>query len=182
MKRIILVLLIICGVILVSCQHVRDVKNIDPHSVGALSREYDRRLADELMPKIAKAIVESDTKALKSLFSPYVLETQPDLERDIMGLFLAFEGEIVSYEKKNAEKMAASASYGQYTFKTTEFGYRTVETSTGKVYSILVYYTVVNDENPDEVGLTKIFIYDINDLNVPIARAGDFPLPQRPLL
>ncbi len=170
MKRIILVLLIICSVMLVSCENARNVESIDPHSVGALSREYDRRLADELMPKIAKAIVESDTKALKSLFSPYVLETQPDLEKDIMGLFLAFEGEIVSYEDYSPQAISTSASNGQYTYKATQFGYRKVKTNIGKEYLILVIYTVVCDENPEEVGLSRIILY--NDVGEKIARAG----------
>ena len=180
MKKAIFILMLICSLILSSCRNDDSSEELDPHDVFD-SIEYDRMIMDEVMPKVEKALEENDVELLKSLFSPYVIETQPDLEKDIFGLFLAFEGEVVSYEEDWPDNGAGSKRNGRYVFRVTQFGYRTVETSTGKVYSILVYYTVVNDENPDEVGMTKIFIYDINDLNVSIAKAGDFSSSRQPI-
>ncbi len=181
MKKAIFILMLICSLILSSCRNDDSSEELDPHDIFD-SIEYDRMIMNEVMPKVEKALEENDIDLLKSLFSPYVLETQPDLERDIMGLFLAFEGEIVSFEEYWPVDKSGSKRNGMYVFRVTRFGYRKVETSTGNVYSIKIYYTVVNDENPEEVGLTKIFLYDINDLNVSIAKVGDFSSSRQPIL
>ena len=172
MKKAIFILMLICSLILSSCRNDDSSEELDPHD-GFQAIEYDRMIMDEVMPKVEKALEENDVELLKSLFSPYVIETQPDLEKDIFELFLAFEGEVVSYEEDWPDSSTGSKRDGIYVFRVTRFGYRTVETSTGNVYRIRCHYTVVNDENPSQVGLSDISIIDPYGEKYFLAQAGD---------
>ncbi len=172
MKKAIFILMLICSLILSSCRNDDSSEELDPHDIFD-SIEYDRMIMDEVMPKVEKALEENDVELLKSLFSPYVIETQSDLEKDIFGLFLAFEGEVVSYEEDWPDDASSSKRNGIYVYRKICFGYRTVETSTGKSYCVEIYYTVVNDENPDEVGLSRIYLIDPYGEEYFLAKAGD---------
>lgn len=172
MKKIVFVLLIISCIVLSSCIGGGYPDEIDPHSIGRLGDEYDRRIADQLLPILLKGLTEKDIRIIKEQFASYVIENERFLDSDLKKVVNAIDGEIISYSIDQPQYITKSISYGKCTHREIVFGFDPLITNTGKEYKVLCGYVVVDDNNPSRVGFTDISIVDPYGEKYYLAQAG----------
>lgn len=155
MKKI--VFLLFCVAFLVACKssNIDDPTDID---------SYNRPFAVETMQKIITAFDNEDNETLKELFSE-VAKQNYNIEKQIAEAMEYYKGksvnpcEDVSYFFTNSSKI----SDNKYYYKSIQFMLLNMETDAGESYSFNVFYTLVDDKDPSQIGLSKIYFIDPED-------------------
>ena len=108
--------------------------------------------------EVIRCLSEDDTEGLKNMFC---VETQnsKDLDEQIEAGMEFFDGKVLSYNEP-----ICSGGESVTNGKIVEHDYggdiMKIKTDTGKIYSLMVYEYLVNEDNPDIVGISEIDIYD----------------------
>lgn len=123
-------------------------------------------IADQMMENIVAALDSGDADALKALFSKTALEEAIDIDQQISNLLMFYEGELDSFKGFNSSsndiehgKNVKKQIIGQYQLTTDK-----------ETYRIIYYFNVIDEENPDKVGLSLLEVvtdelYQENDFD-----------------
>ena len=171
MKKISVLNLIFLIIILVGCNPdvSKEGGEVDFHT--SKTRE-ESEYCKEILDEVIRCLDEDDADTLKSLFSEYI-DSKCDLERQIDKAMEAYDGESVSYAEYGCERGSRNVHNGYYSLKYASVAYRDVIMDSGAEYYIHVVICLVDDENPENLGVTRIEISDANYISTEIAEIGD---------
>ena len=168
MKKVIRYLLLIIAFLSFSSCNSKD--DYDPKDIDA----NDRPLAVETMQKIIAAFDEEDSETLYEMFSDAAKENN-DIKSQI--------DEAMQYYKGKSEEFCSDVSYfftgssgvrdNSYYYKSIRFMLFDWKTDEGETYSFDVLYVCVEEEDPSQIGLAKIYFKDPVDNNGYVLAIGD---------
>ena len=118
----------------------------------------DGKIADTRFQKIIEAIDKKDKEELRKMFSPQALKEAKDIDGGIDYLMEFYKGNLES--KERALTADDSSNYGKDTSELKCF-YR-VTTDVDK-YIVFFIDQIVDDKNPDNVGLYMLQIIKLAD-------------------
>lgn len=119
------------------------------------------------------AFLESkDTDKLRSLFCDKIHADYLELDEDIETAMMFFQGNILSHDNPLYNE-SESIRNGEYVKYSVSPSIHEIKTDAGKTYHIIYYYTVVNTDYPESVGISEIMIKDENGETCKI---GDYHL------
>ena len=145
-----------------------------------IDKELEYNMDDNLKrrcAKMLKALSENDKETIKSMFSKKV-KKRKELDKEIDKAMEFFEGKVLEYYSDVSGGDEVAVDNGKITFFTLNIQIKSIKTDKNKTYVIVGLYYVVNDKDPDSIGLRYISIYDYSnrdpyDLNAPSVDVGD---------
>ena len=172
-KILILIVSFITLISMTSC-----VEFSKPHAT-TIDEELEYNLDDNLKrrcAKMLKALSENDKDTVKSMFSKKV-KKRKELDSEIDKAMEFFEGKVLEYNSSVSGGDEVSVDNGKITFFTLSIQIKSIKTDANKTYSIYGLYYVINDKDPDSIGLRYINIYDTTgkdyEMNSPSVDVGD---------
>lgn len=165
MKKI--VSLLFCVLFFVSCKS-SDMD--DPADINS----NDRPFAVETMQKIIMAFDDEDSEALYEMFSDAAKENN-DIKSQIDEAMQYYKGNSVVSCSDVSHFFTGSAGIKDnvYSFKSIRFMLFDWETDVGETYSFDIIYVRVDEEDPSQIGLAKIYFKDPEDNNGYVLAIGD---------
>ena len=150
-----------------------------PHAT-TIDEDLEYNLDDNLKrrcAKLLKALSEKDKDAVKSMFSKKV-KKRKELDSEIDKAMEFFEGKVLEYNSSVSGGDEINVDNGKITFFTLSIQIKSIKTDANKTYSIYGLYYVVNDKDPDSIGLRYISIYDEtnekgNEISSSVVEVGD---------
>ena len=116
----------------------------------------EHQIADQMMEDIATALDAGDADALKSLFSKTALKEAPDIGEQISDVLKFYEGKTKDFS--GFLNSSTSTDYGKESEKEIT-GHYTLTTDK-EVYKVCYIYRVIDKEEPDNEGLSKLEIVE----------------------
>ena len=132
---------------------------IKPMSRGErLTKELgsEQQMADRMTEDIATALDDGDAVALRALFSKAALEEAADIDQQISALLNFYQGKKQSFEGDASSD--THTKYGEDIEKELT-GYYTLTTDK-ETYRVCYIYKVIDKEEPDNEGLSKLEIVE----------------------
>ena len=113
----------------------------------------------DIEAEIFQAIISKDAKKLKSFFKPSIQDKEK-IDAEIEEMLKFIEGNVVSYSDIKDGIGRGSKEYFTIVFE--EKGYRIydVKTDAGRTYHISYSIVKIDKDNPNDLGMTSIGIYD----------------------
>lgn len=122
----------------------------------SFNETYDK--AEEHSDMIITCMKEKDVTTLKEMFCPYI-NINHNLEDEIEKAFEFFDGEIVSDGDKHfLEEAGGTTENGKTITSRIQPKIRHIKTDSEKEYEIVFNEYLINDDNPDYIGITRITI------------------------
>ena len=156
LSRTILVILI-C-LLFVSCSVTDNSSNEsapDPHENSVESYHYELEQTEKILLKIIECFDNKDKESIKAMFSVKIAK-EFDLDSLIDKAFEIYNGKSVSYEINKGSTAGSAKTDGTYTFLEYDGKLENIKMDNSKSFSIRMSRCVVNDDDPDEIGLTRI--------------------------
>jgi len=160
-KLIIAAMLTAAALLLSSC-------SLGGSRVDMLNKSNDKEIINARLEQIIAAIENSDKDAIKEMFSESALQEAEDIDGEIEQLLALFPNGIDSWNK-----------VGNQTFDNWDHGYSQKSISAGyyvfvgdKQYTFSILDRIINTENPEEVGLYSVVVYDDIDKKPGVYNAG----------
>lgn len=159
---------IICITFFVSCKSSELPS--DPRDINS----NDRPFAVKTMQEIITAFDEEDSEALYEMFSDAAKENS-DIKSQIEEAMQYYEGKSVTVCDDVSRFLIGSSGIkdNAYYFKSIRFRLYEWETDADETYSFDVIYVLVDDEDPSQIGLAKIYFKDPEDNNGYVLAIGD---------
>ena len=174
-KFLIIIISFISLLSLTSCE-----KLLENREITTIEDELEYNLEDTLKgrcAKMLKALSENDKETIKSMFSKKV-KKRKELDKEIDKAMEFFEGKVLEYYYDVSGGDEMDVDNGKTTFFSLSIQIKLIKTDANKTYFIYGLYYVINDKDPDSIGLRYISIYDytdrdLYDLNAPCVKVGD---------
>ena len=163
-KMIIVVATVLLFVSCCICIFLMCTAEYDPHT----SDRGDEKYCKEILDEVIRCLDEDDVETLYSLFSEDD-KSEHTLERQIKKAMEAYDGKSVSCDEFSCGQGSIKVYYGYYSLKTVSVKYRKIETDLDEEYYIHVVICLVNDENPECIGVRRIYIKDKNNIETVIS-------------
>lgn len=148
-----------------------DSSEYDPHSVNLETYDIEQDKTTELLEEVLNYFDQKDKNALISLFAPNIARDY-DLDAQIDKVFEIYDSTSKSYEVYPGGEMAGSVNDGRYYYWSMYSRLKNLQTNNGKSFEIFIIRCVVDDEEPGNVGLKKIYLAKEDGTN--IAGIGEF--------
>ena len=173
-KILILIVSFITLISMTSC-----VEFSKPHAT-TIDEELEYNLDDNLKSRCAKmlkALSENDKDTVKSMFSKKV-KKRKELDKEIDKAMEFFEGKVLEYYSGVSGGDELEVDNGKTTYFSLSIQIKSIKTDANKTYSIYGLYYVVNDDDPDSIGLRYISIYDDtnekeDEISTSVVKVGD---------
>ena len=138
-----------------------------------LNSDYSfRRKEQKFADQIFKCLQDEDADSLEDLFSESVSDNN-DIEDEFDVFFDSIDGRIESYDHVNITVCEKYVDHFQVTRAVMHVVFYDIVTDSGTEYDYIVYYRVlIDDSNPDEIGLYSIRLFD-NDSNLDVYAGGN---------
>ncbi len=134
----------------------------DPHK---LNPQYEAEQNEKIMMDIIRCLEEEDVDTIKGMFSSNIINSV-NIDTQIQEALEFYNGIMVTYEEFDHGSLWQSDSYeGRYVYKATQSRLLNISTDEGKVYILEIINVVVDDENPDNLGLRSIRFLNPDNLN-----------------
>ena len=155
MKKYILSLLIIAIVCAAGCG-LKAHKN-DSHYINA---EQEGNDSEKMLHEILQCFNDKDADRLKGMFAPDIKDKY-DIDGQINYAFKMYNGESVyDGEVRNGGIASSTIKDGIYIEKTVDAVLNGIKTDQEETFRITIIRRVVDDANPQAVGLEKIYLQD----------------------
>ena len=165
-KRSKVIMSFLCSIILSSCSLPLDLNESSEYNPRDLfSRDYP--FAKETALEVIRCLDSDDSEALKSLISDDVV-LGCNIDERINELFDFYKGKSVSYERISSGIQSSEYRKDHYQYKAIEIDIDDILTDENESYSLELWYVLVDDENPSQIGISKIFFR--NDEGVPLLK------------
>ena len=129
----------------------------DPHSGSIESYNYERKQTEKILSKLIVYFDEKDKESIKALFAPQIAQDY-DLDTQIDKVFEIYDGKSTSYELGILEEKSKKVIEGKYVYLRHCGELENIQTDNNKPFDISIVRCVVNDDNPDNIGLNKIYL------------------------
>ena len=172
-KSIRIILTIVICLFSVSCGVIGDSSNDsepDPHKNSVESYHYEQEQTEKILEKLIECFDNKDKEGIKALFTPQTAKDN-SLDSQIDKAFEIYDGKSLSYEIKSGGIAGSAKKDGVYTFLEYDGELKSIKTDTNTSFSIWISRCVVNDDEPNKVGLTRITLCRENGVN--LAPIGD---------
>ena len=127
-------------------------------SLIAKQQRIDYPGRDKVFEIIIEAFDTKDVESVYALFSPEVKEKTPDLREQISNFLNYFDKSRIT--ETHGGGYGDSSDYSNYGIcKSNRWDTRELITSTGETYLLATSYWVVNNVNPEKVGLYGLDLY-----------------------
>ena len=174
-KILIIIVSFIVLLSLTSCE-----KLLENREITTIEDELEYNLEDTLngrCAKMLKALSENDKDTVKSMFSKKV-KKRKELDSEIDKAMEFFEGKVLEYHYDVSGGDEMDVDNGKTTFFSLSIQIKSIKTDANKTYSIYGLYYVINDKDPDSIGLRYISIYDDtnekeNEISSSVVEVGD---------
>lgn len=130
----------------------------------SIVRYYYRRneiknIAEDMM----QCVAEKDVDALFEYFDQNNKENgEEQLKEQIQQVFDYIDGNIVSYDEYSEGGGAEANNFGDIGLYTRNPQYQRVLTDSQKKYKIIFFYTHIDEEHPELIGLNIIRVFDLS--------------------
>ena len=129
----------------------------DPHSGSIKSYDYERDQTEKILSELIKYFDEKDKEGIKALFAKQVAQDY-DLDAQIDKVFEIYNGKYVSFEIDSGGEKSKHVIDGKYVYLRHDGELKNIQTDNNKIFEISIVRCVVNDDNPDNIGLNKIYL------------------------
>ena len=136
--------------------------NATKNELYSIKNEITIETQKEIKNEVFEFILSKDTEKLKEFFIPNI-RNRDTLSLQLEELLKFIDGDIISYSEIIQGTSSKSKEYFTTTFENNTYKITDVKTNTGKSYIIYYSITEIDKENPNNLGLNYIGIFD-NDL------------------
>lgn len=124
--------------------------------------------SETMLETLIAAIESGQVQMVEKMFSKHVRQTEENLNDNISALFSFYKGEMLSYQRYGP---GSSASKDGRSYQKNICCSFDVTTTTG-IFRIAFLFCTVNNESPDHVGLTSVYVIRAEDSNMDMAYWG----------
>ena len=164
--------ILIC-LLFVSCSVTDNSSNEsapDPHENSVESYHYELEQTEKILLKLIECFDNKDKESIKAMFSVKTAK-EFNLDSQVDKSFEIYNGKSVSYEIDNGGIAGSAKTDDTYTFLEYDGELKNIKMDNSKSFSIWVSRCVVNDDDSDEIGLTRIIL--CRDDGVKLAPIGN---------
>lgn len=133
---------------------------------GCAEHYNTKKISEDKSKKILNYLQDEDSEGLKKMFCQKVKNTE-DLDSQIEDAFDFFDGKVISHDNILSNE-SQTVKKGEVTYLYISPRIENIKTDSTKTYNIYVCYYVVNINNKDLEGLSKIIIEDNSYCSVTI--------------
>lgn len=168
------ILAIFVAILMSSCKTNTETnfsESYDPHSTDTQTYHIEIDNTKEILKTIISCFDNKDKERLKTLFAASITN-EYDLDSQIDRAFAIYEGVSVSYEIDGGSQKSKHIVNGQYVYLRYNGQINYIKLDNDNYYNISIIRCVVDDENPDNVGLNRITL--CKDDGTKLAPIGEF--------
>ena len=159
MKKVIAFMLVLANMLsMLACSvYIQDSNEYDPHKYNP---QQEAIYNEETLKEILKCFDNKDADSLIDMFSEAV-KSQYDLESQIEKAFEIYSGESVSYEGFwDSGYSSLDTNYGICVQKSVRTRMNGIKTTNNEIFDISIIKCILDDSNPDNLGLKSICLID----------------------
>ncbi len=165
MKKVLL-FLISTILFLCSCNPNKD-EAYDPHNTDSSTYQINRQDTINMAEDIITYLDNKDRDNIKALFAPQIAQ-EYDLDAQIDKIFEIYDGASISYEVGISDEKSKHIKDGKYLYLRFDCHIKNIQTDNGKIFRISITRCLVDDKNPDMIGINKIYLKDDEYCNLRI--------------
>lgn len=143
----------------------------DPHSGSIKSYHYELDQTEKILSELIKYFDEKDKESIKALFDPQTAH-DCDLDFQIDKVFEIYDGKSISFEIDSGSELSKHVIDGKYVERYFCGSLENIRIDNDKSFDIWIARCVVDDDNPDNIGLNRITLKRSSDW-VKIAPIGE---------
>lgn len=157
MKKALLFLISIM-LFLCSCTQNKE-RPYDPHNNDIPTYKINRQDTEDMAKDILTYLDNKDRDSIKALFAPQIADDY-DLDSQIDKVFEIYDGTSISYEIGTCGVRAKYLKDRRVPYLVFDCEVEDIQTDNDKTFCIYIIRCIVDDENPDMIGITKIYLKD----------------------
>jgi len=123
-----------------------------------ISHKYMKSALDDYAAEVMRCLTDCDADGLKSIFTDSSIE-KLELDKDIQNCFSFLGDEVLSYGNVETHTLGSTSGIGHISRLTGEATVYEVKTK-NDVYKIYIGIVLICDDDPSEVGIQKIKVYN----------------------
>lgn len=171
MKKLI-ILFITAMLFLRSCNLSKE-ESYDPHNNGVPTYRINQKDTEKIANDVLKHLDNKDKDGIIALFAPQIAN-EYDLDSQIDKVFEIYDGKSISYELGTASESSKHVKYGTYHYLCFDCSIKNIQTDNDETFRISIIRCLVDDNNPDNIGLNKIYLCRADGVNLaPIGEVSE---------
>lgn len=135
-----------------------DSKELDPRAGGTHTYRRLCELTEERSLEVLECFDKHDKESLMEMFAPEV-SSNYSLSEQIDKVFEIYDSKSVKYEM-STDEFSAGKKDGLYYLREYRGAFSDMELENGEMFNLSIWMRYVDDENPDMIGITKIYLKD----------------------
>lgn len=173
MKKALLILISIM-LFLCSCTLNENKDRVyDPHNTDSSTYQINRQDTISMAENIISYLDNRDRDGIKALFAPQIANNY-DLDSQIDKVFEIYDGKSISYETATSGEKSKHFKDGKYIYLRFDCQIENIQTDNDKIFRISIIRCLVDDDNPDNIGLNKIYLKNADGVNLaPIGEVSE---------
>jgi len=144
----------------------------DPHSNSIYAYRINQHDTENMAEDIITYLDNKDRDSIKALFAPQIAHDY-DLDSQIDKVFEIYDGTSISYEVKTSVEGAKHIKDRRFLYLDFDCQVKNIQTDNNKIFRISIIRCIVDDDNPDNIGLNKIYLKNATGTNLaPIGKVS----------
>lgn len=145
----------------------------DPHNTDSSTYQINRQDTINMAEDIITYLDARDKDSIKALFALQIANDY-DLDSQIDKVFEIYDGKSITYEIVTSEEKSKHIKDGKYLYLRFDCQIKNIQTDNDKIFRISIIRCLVNDDNPDNIGLNKIYLKNADGVNLaPIGEVSE---------
>lgn len=140
-------------------------KAYDPHNTDSSTYQINRQDTITMAEDIITYLDARDKDSIKALFAPQIANDY-DLDSQIEKVFEIYDGTSILYEIGTSGEKSKHIKDGKYLYLRFDCHIKNIQTDNDKIFCISIIRCLVNDNNPDNIGLNKIYLKNADGVNL----------------
>ena len=151
------VLLFLISTMLFLCSCIPNEKAYDPHNTDSSTYKINRQDTINMAEDIITYLDNKDKDSIKALFAPQIAQKY-NLDGQIDRIFKIYDGASISYEVETCGEAGKHIKDGMFLYLEFDCSVKSIQTDNGKTFRIYIIRCLVDDDNPDNIGLNKVYL------------------------
>ncbi|MBQ7131642.1 MAG: DUF5104 domain-containing protein [Oscillospiraceae bacterium] len=157
---------------LCSCNPNKD-EAYDPHNTDSSTYQINRQDTINMAEDIITYLDNKDRDNIKALFAPQIAQ-EYNLDAQIDKIFEIYDGASISYEVETCGEGGKHIKDGMFLYLEFDCAVKSIQTNNDKIFRISIIRCLVDDDNPDNIGLNKVFLCRADGTNIaPIGEVSE---------
>lgn len=145
----------------------------DPHNNDVSTYKINQKDTQNMAENVLKYLDNKDKDGIIALFAPQIAN-EYDLDSQIDKVFEIYDGKSISYELGTASESSKHVKYGTYHYLCFDCSIKNIQTDNDETFRISIIRCLVDDNNPDNIGLNKIYLKNADGVNLaPIGEVSE---------